>query len=316
MKLRTVLILATMLLGGMLLSGVALANKVSCTANNPCRGSNGQDRIKGDANRNDIYGNGGKDDIKGNKGEDQIHGGPRNDRLDGGDGADYLNGNGGYDVGYGGDGTDTMDFVEQRSYGPQSVEILGAKKAVHDRKPGGRTRDKPDAPRRADRLFGGPDKDNIFTDDGKRDVINCGPGRDEAVVDQFDILREGCEHVTVEDTPPPPSSPPDTTPPVVTIDKHNLDLPGQTADTDGRVTFWFSANEDSAFYCQLTDKTRSLSPEFTLCGSAPTNGSKSYPESQQGSPLDPGNYRFEVYAVDQAALASKVVSKNFSVLKP
>jgi hypothetical protein len=118
----------------------------------------------------------------------------------------------------------------------------------------------------------------------------------------------------VDRTPRPPSSPPDATPPVVTID-HNLDQ-GQSADTDGRVTFWFSANEDSAFYCQLTDKTRSLSPEFTLCGSAPTYGKKSYPESQQGSPLDPGDYRFEVYAVDQAALASKVVSKNFSVLKP
>jgi Ca2+-binding RTX toxin-like protein len=312
MKPRAVLILATMLLGGLLLSGVALAVNKVCPPNNPCRGTNSKDKLTGNASRNVVYANGGKDYAKGNRGDDNLYGGPRNDRLDGGDGADYLNGNDGYDVAYGRDGTDTMDLVEQPSYGPQSVEIRGAEKAVHDRKPGGRTRGKPNAPRRADRLFGGPDTDNIFTDDGKRDVINCGRGRDEAVIDQFDT-RVNCEAVTVEVTRPPPSTPPDTTPPVVTIDKHNLDLPEQSVDADGRVTFWFSANEDSAFYCQLTDVTRSLSPEFTLCGSATMNGSKSYPESPQGSPLEPGNYRFEVYAVDQAALASEVVSKNFSV---
>jgi hypothetical protein len=46
MKLRTVLILATMLLGGMLLSGVALADKISCTASSPCRGSKATIRLK------------------------------------------------------------------------------------------------------------------------------------------------------------------------------------------------------------------------------------------------------------------------------
>ena len=317
MKPRAALILATMLLGGLLLSGVARAVNKVCPPNNPCRGTNSTDKLTGNASQNVVYANGGKDYAKGNRGDDDLYGGPRDDRLDGGDGADYLNGNDGYDVAYGGGGKDTMDFVEHRSYGPQSVEILGAEKAVHDRKPGSRMRGKPDEPgarRRADRLFGGPDTDNIFTDDGKRDVINCGPGEDTAVVDQFDTFAKDCENVTEEVTRPPPSSPPDTTLPVVTIDKYNLDLPEQSVDTDGRVSFEFSANEDSTFYCQLTDKTRSLSPEFTLCGSAPTKGSKSYPESSQGSPLKPGNYKFEVFAVDQAALASEVVSKNFSVV--
>jgi hypothetical protein len=163
-------------------------------------------------------------------------------------------------------------------------------------------------------VFGGKGADTIITDNGEKDVIKCGPGGDKADIDQFDTVVK-CEKVTEDFTRPPPPSPPDTTPPVVTIDKHNLNRPEQSADAVGRVTFWFSANEDSAFYCQLTDKTRSLSPEFTSCGSDPTNRSKSYPETPQESPLEPGNYRFEVYAVDQAALASKVVSKNFSVLR-
>jgi hypothetical protein len=45
-----------------------------------------------------------------------------------------------------------------------------------------------------DRLYGGPRNDRIFSRDGQRDVIDCGPGHDEAIVDAVDRTRR-CETV-------------------------------------------------------------------------------------------------------------------------
>jgi hypothetical protein len=46
----------------------------------------------------------------------------------------------------------------------------------------------------ADRLSGGAGNDRVTAVDGKRDAVDCGPGRDTAVVDSHDRVR-GCEHV-------------------------------------------------------------------------------------------------------------------------
>lgn len=46
-----------------------------------------------------------------------------------------------------------------------------------------------------DRLIGGRGDDRIFARDGFRDIVNCGLGRDNAVVDRFDTVLRGCERV-------------------------------------------------------------------------------------------------------------------------
>ena len=45
-----------------------------------------------------------------------------------------------------------------------------------------------------DRLFGALGDDRIFADDGVRDLVDCGPGRDQVDADGIDILK-GCELV-------------------------------------------------------------------------------------------------------------------------
>jgi Tol biopolymer transport system component len=46
-----------------------------------------------------------------------------------------------------------------------------------------------------DALFGGPGADRLLARDGRRDTVDCGPGRDLAVVDRRDVVR-ACERVT------------------------------------------------------------------------------------------------------------------------
>ena len=108
MRLRALLILATTLLGVMALSGAALAASKMCS-NNPCLGTNGADRLKGNATKNEIrglrgpdyiagkqradelYGNRGKDEVRANNGRDRVFGGRGEDQLYGGGGNDTMN---------------------------------------------------------------------------------------------------------------------------------------------------------------------------------------------------------------------------------
>jgi hypothetical protein len=108
MRLRALLILATTLLGVMVLSGAALAASKMCS-NNPCVGTNGPDRLKGNAAKNEIRGLRGADyiagkqsadDLYGNRGQDEVRAGNGRDRVFGGRGRDHL---------YGGGGNDTMN---------------------------------------------------------------------------------------------------------------------------------------------------------------------------------------------------------------
>jgi hypothetical protein len=48
----------------------------------------------------------------------------------------------------------------------------------------------------ADRIYGGPGSDSIDAADGERDVVDCGPGSDHAIVDAVDIVSKDCELVT------------------------------------------------------------------------------------------------------------------------
>ncbi|MBA3328514.1 MAG: hypothetical protein H0T43_09460 [Solirubrobacterales bacterium] len=45
-----------------------------------------------------------------------------------------------------------------------------------------------------DRLSGGPGRDRLIALDGTRDTVDCGSGRDAAVVDRHDRVRS-CERI-------------------------------------------------------------------------------------------------------------------------
>jgi Ca2+-binding RTX toxin-like protein len=180
MKLRVGLILATMLLGGMLLSEVVLAKDI--------RGGPNADNLPGTNRRDYIKGNGGPDNIDGKKGEDTISGGKDNDRMYGGRGIDWIWGDDGADTAYGNQGNDHL-FAEEEHQGPKG--LIQAAKIKDVRKP--------------DELLGGRGNDTIRAQNGKRDIIRGGPGRDTAYVDREVDDYEGVEVVIVT---PPPNEPP------------------------------------------------------------------------------------------------------------
>jgi Tol biopolymer transport system component len=103
----------------------------------------------------------------------------RGRRIVGTNGPDYLTG-GGYDdviLGEGGNDTIFGGAGDDRLYGgPGNDVITGG--------PG------------EDKIYGGPGSDTIYADDGERDFIDCGPGRDRAVVDSVDVVKN-CEVVTI-----------------------------------------------------------------------------------------------------------------------
>jgi Ca2+-binding RTX toxin-like protein len=100
-------------------------------------------------------------------------------RIVGTNKGEYLAGGGHDDVIFGLGGNDTL---------------LGG--AGDDRIYGGRGRDVITGGSGADHLYGGAGSDTIFAVDGERDVVNCGPGNDRAVVDSVDVVV-GCEVVVV-----------------------------------------------------------------------------------------------------------------------
>ena len=135
-------------------------------------GRNGDDRLWGRAGADRLFGSRGKDQLRGAAGKDLLNGGPGDDRVWGGKGPDTLLGGRGKDLLNGGPGPDVV-------HGGFGV----------------------------DRLFGGKGDDRILARDRRRDVINCGPGRDVAVVDRFDRVVPGCETIQRPGDPPAPGGP-------------------------------------------------------------------------------------------------------------
>jgi Ca2+-binding RTX toxin-like protein len=115
---RAGLILATMLLGVIVLSGVALALTISCTTN-PCEGTSGPDTLIGNATKNLIDGNPGADYIAGKGGADKLNGNRDNDEVHGGGSPDNIFGgkHSDSDSLYGENGNDTIIAVEEFSPG-------------------------------------------------------------------------------------------------------------------------------------------------------------------------------------------------------
>ena len=109
-------------------------------------------------------------------------------------GNDYLPGGGFDDVIYGMGGNDTLlgGAGDDRIYGGDGNDIITGG-------PG------------ADQLYGGPGSDTIYAADGERDRVDCGPGKDRAVVDSAD-KTVGCEVVVI--APAPESGPTSPTNPI------------------------------------------------------------------------------------------------------
>ena len=113
---RTIILLATLLTGALIASGVALADTLACTAN-PCNGTENADSITGTdpvptsgiTGNDTINGLGGGDQISALGGSDVVTGGQGDDQINVGDGPDQLLGNNGTDRLNGGAGNDKLN---------------------------------------------------------------------------------------------------------------------------------------------------------------------------------------------------------------
>jgi hypothetical protein len=136
------------------------------------RGGNGDDEIVGVAYDYPIAeqmdGGPGNDNLAGFNGDDQMQGGDGNDNLEGGEGNDMIDGGAGDDriVGgfgtdtlVGGDGNDTIDAIDCGLAGAAQVPMCTQPQA---------------------------------------DTVDCGPGTDQVVADNADVVGLSCE--TIGDT--------------------------------------------------------------------------------------------------------------------
>ena len=84
---------------------------------------------------------------------------------------EYLAGGGHDDVIFGLGGNDTLlgGAGDDRIYGGAGDDVITGGSG-------------------ADHLYGGAGSDTIFAVDGERDVVDCGPGNDRAVVDSVDVV--------------------------------------------------------------------------------------------------------------------------------
>jgi Ca2+-binding RTX toxin-like protein len=193
-------------------AGAALRGDSTCPAGttgyDACQiGSASADDQVGTSGRDYQDGGAGDDTQVGNSGNDTLHGGPGNDTqvagsgndlLDGGTGNDTQHGNRGLDVIYGGPGNDRIagDSGSDALTGGGGADVIvaGTGGGVID----GDGSDAPAAGIAASR--GG--NDVIYAQNGARDRINCGPGRDRVYADRSDQLRR-CEHVILTRTRAP-----------------------------------------------------------------------------------------------------------------
>jgi hypothetical protein len=157
---------ATLLVAGT----VALAASISCpnASGGYCYGTSVGDGMYGTAKVDRMYGYGGADLAYGYASGDRMLGGNETgwgDKMLGQRGGDYMNGNRGDDALYGGDGDDTV-------YGGRGDDLIQ----------GGYGNDA---------LYTGFGDDQVNAQDGQKDLIFCGSGRDLIYLDrELDVLRD------------------------------------------------------------------------------------------------------------------------------
>ena len=159
MFLNRVFVMTLFVAGALIFSVTAMAlqqqvfaDAIICSGRDPCSGTNGNDNIVGNADQNQVAGLRGDDIINGKGGPDIICAGPGNDIVNGGDGDDPF-------------------LVGDLFPGPRLC--------VFDTGAG------------ADKVLGGNGDDRLFhssafppgtTADGKKDLLDCGPGNDQAFI--------------------------------------------------------------------------------------------------------------------------------------
>jgi Ca2+-binding RTX toxin-like protein len=190
-------------------------------------GGTGGDRLSGGAGDDTVYGGGprlvgadGDDKLGGGPGDDGLFGGPGDDELDGGSGADRMSGEAGEDDtvryerrrhavtvtfdgrandGERGERDNVAADVENVRGGVVGDTLFG--NARPNRLAGGRGEDDVLGGAGLDSLDGGTAGDLLRARDGNRDVVSCGPGRDLAIVDGRDRVRD-CEYLDRRGRPP------------------------------------------------------------------------------------------------------------------
>ena len=150
-------------------------------------GHGGNDELNGGDGDDSVEGNNGNDELNGGDGDDSVDDGPGDDMMSGGPGADWMTGDifysegqpgFGHDTIYGNDGNDTivgMDGIDFMYGGEGADKIYHAHRNTHP----------------------GLSSDTPPTDpDGKRDIIDCGPGNDEVWINTVDRdVALNCETV-------------------------------------------------------------------------------------------------------------------------
>jgi Ca2+-binding RTX toxin-like protein len=134
-----------------------------------------------------LLGLGGNDVLNGLAGDDCLTGGRGNDRLNGGAGKDTIKGDAGKDIAGGGNGADALTGGagnDRLSGGAANDKLTGS--SGNDRLTGGAGKN---------RYSGGAGKDTISARNKVRETIDCGAGRDVAVVDRRDKVKRNCERV-------------------------------------------------------------------------------------------------------------------------
>ena len=163
------------------------------------------DDIVGTADNDLMLGDGGRDRLTGLDGDDCLDGGDAIDRLRGGDGADVLVGWQRFDRLWGGEGDDELyggtgdgvlkggpgdDYLLDGYLGGDLLPVSSSEDAVLVGGPGD---DVLDGLRGRDRMSGGAGDDKIYG--GGHDQIDCGPGKDIAIVAHNDKVSPDCERV-------------------------------------------------------------------------------------------------------------------------
>lgn len=168
------------------------------------RGGTGQDELYGGRGDDRLYGDAGEDRLYGGEGGDFLDGGLDGDRLDGGNGFDELRGWLGNDVLFGragddelhgGPGNDTLhgDAGEDTLRGSRGRDVLYGGSQSDDIY-GGPGADRLVGGDGQDRMYGLEGDDRLISDDGMRDVVRGGAGRDGCNEDAKDDLA-GIEYV-------------------------------------------------------------------------------------------------------------------------
>ena len=132
------------------------------------RGLAGNDKLYGQAGNDKLYGQAGNDKLYGQAGNDRQYGGRGNDKLYGQAGNDKLYGQAGRDTLIGGSGKDLL-------VGGPAKDVFRA----------------------------GPGNDTVNSRDGVKETIDCGGGKDVAIVDALDTTRN-CKTVRRPATGAPP----------------------------------------------------------------------------------------------------------------